>query len=171
MFSGSLEVDNIVMMLSALMGSDAVFESGNTVLILDEIQECPEARTALKFFRIDGRYDVVGTGSLLGVKGYGKEPKSIPVGSETVLDMYPLDFEEFLWANGIADSVIDFLKDGWKKKNQCRKLFIIVCASFCCNMRWLEECPMRCRHLWTPNRWIRFCRFSGISSAPMKTTW
>ena len=41
-------------------------------MILDEIQECPEARTALKFFRIDGRYDVIGTGSLLGVKGYGK---------------------------------------------------------------------------------------------------
>lgn len=100
-FSGSLEVDTIVMMLSALLGKEAVFESGNTVLVLDEIQECPEARTALKFFRMDGRYDVIGTGSLLGVKGYGKEPKSVPVGSETVIDMYPLDFEEFLWANGI----------------------------------------------------------------------
>ena len=67
-------------LISALLGSEAVFESGSTVLILDEIQECPEARTALKFFRIDGRYDVIGTGSLLGVKGYGKEPKSVPVG-------------------------------------------------------------------------------------------
>lgn len=109
-FAGSLEVDNIVMMLSALLGSAAVFESGQTVLVLDEIQECPEARTALKFFQIDGRYDVIGTGSLLGVKGYGKEPKSIPVGSETVMDMYPLDFEEFLWANGITDPVIGLLK-------------------------------------------------------------
>lgn len=109
-FDGSLEVDNIVMMLSALLGSTAVFESGQTVLVLDEIQECPEARTALKFFQIDGRYDVIGTGSLLGVKGYGKEPKSIPVGSETVMDMYPLDFEEFLWANGITDPVIGMLK-------------------------------------------------------------
>lgn len=109
-FSGSLEVDTIVMMLSALLGSEAVFESGNTVLVLDEIQECPEARTALKFFRIDGRYDVIGTGSLLGVKGYGKEPKSIPVGSETVIDMYPLDFEEFLWANGIAAPIIEMLR-------------------------------------------------------------
>lgn len=109
-FSGSLEVDTIVMMLSALLGSEAVFESGHTVLILDEIQECPEARTALKFFRMDGRYDVIGTGSLLGVKGYGKEPKSIPVGSETVIDMYPLDFEEFLWANGISAPVIDMLR-------------------------------------------------------------
>lgn len=109
-FAGSLEVDTIVMMLSALLGSDAVFESGNTVLILDEIQECPDARTALKFFRIDGRYDVIGTRSLLGVKGYGKEPKSVPVGSETVIDMYPLDFEEFLWANGISDAVFYMLK-------------------------------------------------------------
>ncbi len=109
-FDGSLEIDNIVMMLSALLGSEAVFEAGETVLILDEIQDCPEARTALKFFRIDGRYDVIGTGSLLGVKGYGKEPKSIPVGSETVIDMYPLDFEEFLWANGVGIPVIEMLK-------------------------------------------------------------
>ena len=98
-------------MLSALLGSEAVFEEDETVLILDEIQECPEARTALKFFKIDGRYDVIGTGSLLGVKGYGKEPKSIPVGSETVIDMYPLDFEEFLWANGIDAAVIELLKN------------------------------------------------------------
>lgn len=109
-FAGSLEIGNIVMMLSALLGKKAVFEAGKTVLILDEIQDCPEARTALKFFRIDGRYDVIGTGSLLGVKGYGKEPKSIPVGSETVIDMYPLDFEEFLWANDIEPGIIDMLK-------------------------------------------------------------
>lgn len=109
-FSGALNVDTIIMLLSALLGDDAVFEAGQTILILDEIQDCPDARTALKFFRMDGRFDVIGTGSLLGVKGYGKEPKSIPVGSETVVDMYPLDFEEFLWANGISDSVIDMLR-------------------------------------------------------------
>jgi len=110
-FTGSLDVNNIIMMLSALLGREAIFEENETVLILDEIQECPEARTALKFFRIDGRYDVIGTGSLLGVKGYGKEPKSIPVGSETVIDMYPLDFEEFLWANDIETPVIKMLKN------------------------------------------------------------
>lgn len=109
-FSGSLEIGNIIMMLSALLGSKAVFVPGHTVLILDEIQECPEARTALKFFHIDGRFDVIGTGSLLGVKGYGKEPRSIPVGSETIMDMYPLDFEEFLWANGITESMTAMLK-------------------------------------------------------------
>lgn len=109
-FFGSLEVDNITMLLSALMGKDAIFEAGKTILILDEIQDCPDARTALKFFKLDGRYDVIGTGSLLGVKGYGdKEPKSIPVGYETVIDMTPLDFEEFLWANGISEQIITLL--------------------------------------------------------------
>lgn len=110
-FAGSLAIDTIIMMLSALLGDKAVFEAGETVLILDEIQECPEARTALKFFRMDGRFDVIGTGSLLGVRGYGKEPKSIPVGSETVIDMYPLDFEEFLWANGIDPQIISKLRN------------------------------------------------------------
>lgn len=114
-FSGSLEVDNIVMLLSALLGPTAKFEPGKTVLVLDEIQECPEARTALKFFRIDGRYDVIGTGSLLGVSGYGREPKSVPVGSETVIDMYPLDFEEFLWANNITESMIEILQRSLKE--------------------------------------------------------
>ena len=80
-FSGSLDVENITMMISALLGQKAVFEAGKTILILDEIQECAQARTALKFFRIDGRYDVIGTGSLLGVRCYGEQPKSIPVGS------------------------------------------------------------------------------------------
>lgn len=109
-FEGSLEIDNITMLLSALLGSEAVFEPGNTILVLGEVQECPDARTALKFFHLDGRYDVIGTGSLLGVRGYGKEPKSIPVGYETTIDMSPLDFEEFLWANGISEVVIDSLR-------------------------------------------------------------
>ena len=109
-FSGSLEVDHLIMMMSALLGSAATFEAGETIIILDEIQDCPDARTALKFFQMDGRFDVIGIGSLLGVKGYGREPKSIPVGYETVIDMFPLDFEEFLWADGISSQVIDELK-------------------------------------------------------------
>lgn len=115
-FSGSLNVDNIVMLISAIVGENEIFEPGETVLILDEIQECPDARTALKFFNLDGRYDVICTGSLLGVRGYGKEPKSIPVGSETILEMYPLDFEEFLWANGISEQVINNLAQSFTKE-------------------------------------------------------
>ncbi len=108
-FAGSLDVDQLTLMMSALLGPEAIFEPGKTVIVLDEIQECPEARTALKFFKLDGRFDVICTGSLLGVRGYGKEPRSIPVGYETVVDMYPLDFEEFLWANGITAPMIELL--------------------------------------------------------------
>lgn len=116
-FSGSLDVNHLVMMMSALLGPDAVFEAGRTVIILDEIQDCPDARTALKFFHLDGRFDVICTGSLLGVRGYGKEPKSVPVGYETVIDMFPLDFEEFLWANGITAPMISMLEDCLKRES------------------------------------------------------
>src|SRR5574344_2020610 len=80
------------------------FIPGNTCIILDEIQDCKDARTALKFFKMDGRYDIIATGSLLGVKG------SVPVGYEKIVDMYPLDFEEFLWANGISENIIDEIR-------------------------------------------------------------
>lgn len=117
-FSGNIDVDTIILNFSALIPGSR-FVSGKTCIIFDEIQECKEARTALKSFHIDGRFDVIATGSLLGVKGYGKSKKkkdegegqdSVPVGYETVIDMYPLDFEEFLWANGISDAVIDSVK-------------------------------------------------------------
>lgn len=110
-FDGALNVDDIVMYLTALMGDKIKFEPHNTCLILDEIQECPKARAALKFFKLDGRYDVMCTGSLLGVSGYKEQPISIPVGYETIITMYPLDFEEFLWANGITSSIVEELKN------------------------------------------------------------
>ena len=116
-FHGNIDVDTIILNLSALIPGSR-FVNGKTCIILDEIQECKEARTSLKSFCIDGRFDIIATGSLLGVKGYGKTPKkdidggqdSVPVGYETVIEMFPLDFEEFLWANGINDSVIDNVK-------------------------------------------------------------
>ena len=108
-FEGSLSVDDIIMKMTAFLGSAAAFEAENTVIVLDEIQECPEARTALKFFQLDGRFDVICTGSLLGISGYG-QPKSVPVGYETIIDMRPMDFEEFLWANGIAEETIAYLR-------------------------------------------------------------
>ncbi|MGM9581085.1 MAG: ATP-binding protein [Anaerovibrio sp.] len=110
-FQGDLNVDFLTMMITAHLGSKAVFEPGRTIIILDEIQNCPEAHTALKFFHLDGRYDVISTSSLLGVKGYGQMPKSIPVGYETTVTMFPMDFEEFLWANGIDKGIITLLKN------------------------------------------------------------
>lgn len=146
-FPVSLEIDNIVMMLSALLGKDAVFEPGQTILILDEIQDCPEARTALKFFRIDGRYDVIGTGSLLGVKGYGKEPRSVPVGSETVLEMYPLDFEEFLWAMASPNLSCCAAKFFGLRFPCAGSCCTTGCGSFCSNIPLWEECRMLSRPL------------------------
>lgn len=116
-FAGSLDVDTITLNLSALLPGSR-FVADKTCIILDEIQDCRDARTALKAFQIDGRFDVIATGSLLGVRGYGDkksgkeamEQDSIPVGYETVVEMYPLDFEEFLWANGISEEVIDKVK-------------------------------------------------------------
>ncbi len=113
-FDGSLNIDDIVMYLTALLGNKATFVPYNTCLILDEIQECPKARAALKFFKTDGRYDVICTGSLLGVSGYKEQPVSIPVGYETIITMFPLDFEEFLWANGIANGIIEELKSSMR---------------------------------------------------------
>ncbi len=114
-FAGSLEVDNLVMMISLFI-KNVRFITKNTVIVLDEIQECPEARTSLKFFKLDGRYDVIATGSLLGVKGYGERKTSIPVGYETIVEMYPLDFEEFLWANSISEDVIELLRECLNKE-------------------------------------------------------
>lgn len=125
-FAGNLDVDTIILNLSAMIPNSR-FINGETCIILDEIQECPEARTALKSFHLDCRFDVIATGALLGVEGYGDKNKklknkdkesSVPVGFETVINMYPLDFEEFLWANGINDSVIDTIKSCFKQEKQ-----------------------------------------------------
>ena len=122
-FVGSKSVDDILLNLSSQI-KDVTFIPGQTCFIFDEIQDCPEARTSLKFFKEDGRFDVIATGSLLGVQGYGDEKKkkhrklvgqkeqginSVPVGSEDIIEMYPLDFEEFLWANGLSTEVIEAL--------------------------------------------------------------
>lgn len=122
-FAGNIDVDTIILNLSALI-PDSRFINGRTCIILDEIQECREARTALKSFQIDGRFDIIATGSLLGVRGYGKSEKraeggqdSVPVGYETVIEMHPLDFEEFLWANGISGKIIDTVKSCFKKES------------------------------------------------------
>jgi predicted AAA+ superfamily ATPase len=129
-FVGSKDVSAILLNLSAQI-QGVTFTPGDTCFIFDEIQECPEARTSLKFFKEDGRFDVIATGSLLGVQGYGDEKKkqlrkqmeqkepginSVPVGSEDIIEMYPLDFEEFLWANGLSESVIETLRKCYREE-------------------------------------------------------
>ena len=83
-----------------------------TIIIFDEIQECANARASIKTFVEDGRFDIIATGSLLGIRGYNiKIGKGVPTGSERIVYMYPLDFEEFLWAKGISYQIIDYLKE------------------------------------------------------------
>ena len=115
-FIPNLEVDSIIMRITAAMPSVEV-EADNTCFVFDEIQDCLRARGSLKYFHLDGRYDVMCTGSLLGVNGYKtleerkeEEEASIPVGFEEIVNMYPMDFEEWLWANGIKDIHFEYLR-------------------------------------------------------------
>lgn len=115
-FTPNLEVDSIIMRITAAMPSVEV-EAGKTCFVFDEIQDCPRARGSLKYFHLDGRYDVMCTGSLLGVNGYKtpeerkeEEESSIPVGFEEIVNMYPMDFEEWLWANGMKNIHFEYLR-------------------------------------------------------------
>ena len=115
-FDDSLEIDNILVNISTLLPNVRIVP-GDTCFVFDEIQDCPRARTSLKFFKIDGRFDVICTGSLLGVTGYrSQDPDDdrfapVPVGYEKIVEMYPMDFEEWLWTNGIQEAVFRKLED------------------------------------------------------------
>ena len=88
----------------------------DTLIFLDEIQECGEARTALKFLALDGQYDIVASGSLLGIQY--KKIKSIPVGYEEPVTMHSLDFEEFLWAKGYSDDIVPQLRAAFETRTK-----------------------------------------------------
>ena len=111
-FESDLDVERIVENLELLTGTDIT--PGKTLLFFDEIQECMSAWSSLKYFTMDGRYDVIASGSLLGVTLPHKRNEDIdplvPTGYQEEVTMHSLDFEEFLWANGIAPNVIENLR-------------------------------------------------------------
>ena len=114
-FSGNLDVDNMVQQIKLSMPG-CQFIPGETLLFLDEIQDVPNARTSLKFWTQDGRFDCIASGSLLGIDY--KNEVSIPVGYEQQLIMRTLDFEEFLWALGVEVKLKEMLApyvDGTKR--------------------------------------------------------
>lgn len=111
-FDGNLDTKTIVTNLSAM--GFGPFVEGETLVFFDEIQECPNARTAIKFLVEEHRYDFIESSSLLGINY--KPVTSYPVGYEQELKMYPLDFEEFLWANGVGTDVIDTLRHCYQKE-------------------------------------------------------
>lgn len=115
-FKGDLSAEETFKRLSAYIPNLKII-SFKTLLFLDEIQVCAEARTAVKFLVEDGSVDVISSGSLLGLSYLEDddknvtEPTSLPVGYEEQITMYSLDFEEFLWAKGYNDDAIAYLKD------------------------------------------------------------
>ena len=102
-FGGNLDANTIITQLS-LMGFGPFVEH-ETLVFFDEIQSCPAARTAIKFLVEDGRFDYIESGSLLGLNY--RDVSSYPVGFERTVNMYPLDFEEFLWAKGVSGQAIE----------------------------------------------------------------
>lgn len=115
-FKGDLSAEEIFKRLTAYIPNLKIIPF-KTLLFLDEIQVCAEARTAVKFLVEDGSVDVISSGSLLGLSYLEDddknvtEPTSLPVGYEEQITMYSLDFEEFLWAKGYNDDAIAYLKD------------------------------------------------------------
>ena len=111
-FEGSLKPNELIARLTAYTRKRLI--PGETLVLFDEIQECPRARAAIKFLVEDGRFDYVETGSLLGVKN--RQVPSLPVGFEEKFSMYPLDFEEFCLANGVQKETIDLLQTRFERR-------------------------------------------------------
>ena len=114
-FEGDLTSEEILKRMTAYI-RDFRLVPGDTLIFLDEIQRCGNARTAVKFLAEDMRFDVISSGSLMGLT-YGEDgddgvevPESVPVGYESQITMYSLDFEEFLWAYGYDETVISMLR-------------------------------------------------------------
>lgn len=102
--SGNYSPQAIIQRIS-LIDPSKRFVPGSTLIFFDEFQEYPDIATSLKFFKQDGRFDVICSGSLLGT--HYQKIHSISVGYKTDYEMFSLDFEEFLWANGYDDHLTD----------------------------------------------------------------
>lgn len=105
-FNDGFEVDSILKNIS-LLNPAFKFIPGETIFFFDELQACPNCATSLKFFKLDGRFDVICSGSLMGISY--KEIESNSVGYKEDYEMYSMDFEEFLWAKGYSDDFVEGL--------------------------------------------------------------
>ena len=104
-FDDGFEVDAILKNIS-LLNPELKFIPGKTIFFFDELQACPNCATSLKFFKLDGRFDVICSGSLMGISY--REIESNSVGYKEDYEMHSMDFEEFLWAKGYNE---DFIED------------------------------------------------------------
>lgn len=105
-FTEGYDVDSITRALT-LIDPSFKLEIGNTLIFFDEMQDCPACATSLKAFKIDGRYDVICSGSFMGINY--REIESNSVGYKEDYTMHSMDFEEFLWAKGYDDNFIQYL--------------------------------------------------------------
>ena len=108
-FTNATNAKDLLVRLSAYIPETLV--KGETLIFLDEIQECPEALTAIKFLVEEGSYRYIMSGSLLGIEM--KDFRSAPVGYIDIWEMYPLDIEEFFGAVGVSDAVMTHIKESW----------------------------------------------------------
>ena len=113
LFENVRTIDSFYLQISAIAGSQ-LGRKEDTIIFLDEIQAYPHYLTMLKFLQQDGRFTFIASGSLLGVT-LG-QTTSIPMGSIRILRMFPLDFEEFLYANGVNEFLVDSLKEKFMKE-------------------------------------------------------
>ncbi|MCL2137402.1 MAG: AAA family ATPase [Coriobacteriia bacterium] len=112
-FDGDLDTTTLIKQISLYVPGATIVEC-NTLIFLDEIQSCAEARTALKFMTQDARFDVIASGSLLGIN-YG-EVSSFPVGYTDQIEMHSLDFEEFCWAMGVSPDAFNELRGYYDRR-------------------------------------------------------
>ena len=112
LFENARSSEDILLRISAL--TDIPLIPGKTLIFFDEVQECKEIVTAIKFLVEDGKYRYILSGSLLGVEL--KDVSSVPVGYMTVLEMYPLNFFEFCRANKVSQRIFDMLESCWNEE-------------------------------------------------------
>lgn len=114
-FSGSLSVDDIISLITIFI-PDKKITPGDTLIFLDEIQDCPNALVSLKSFGEDKRYDIIASGSLLGMAT--SKHSSFPVGYVKTVEMYAMDFQEFLMAHGNESQITNFLINTFRNQQQ-----------------------------------------------------
>ena len=122
-FDECFEVDTIIKNIS-LINPELQFIPGETLIFFDELQDCVNCATSLKSFNEDGRYDVICSGSLMGINY--NEIESNSVGQKQDYEMYSLDFEEFLWAKGYKDNQIEDLYTHMKNLDPFSELELSV---------------------------------------------
>ncbi|MDO5799066.1 MAG: ATP-binding protein [Eubacteriales bacterium] len=112
LFENAKSSEDILLRISAF--TDVPLVPGKTLIFFDEVQECKEIVTAIKFLVEDGKYRYILSGSLLGVEL--KDIRSVPVGYMTIMEMYPLNFFEFCRANKVSQRIFDMLEMCWNEK-------------------------------------------------------